>query len=102
MRKLHKQLFKMVAEGDLDGAKYLLSQGLTPNIATSPEKITTLMVAVRNNDTAMVKLLLENRADVETAYDYLGRDAYDYAEKYRSTAALMVLLSHEEEVVDVN
>lgn len=102
MRKLHKQLFQMVAAKDLNGVRCLLSQGLTPNIATAQEKITPLMVAVRNNDASMVKLLLENRVDVGTAYDYLGRDAYDYAEKYNSTAALMVLLSHEEDVADAN
>ncbi|CVK18405.1 ankyrin repeat domain-containing protein [Sporomusa sphaeroides] len=100
MRKPHRQLFQMVATKDLVGVKGLLGQGLTPNIIAGQAKITPLMVAVRNNDVAMIKLPLENGAAVETANDYLGRDAYDYAEKYNSTAALMVLLSHKEDVAN--
>lgn|GEM_PF-6711426 len=98
MRKLQKRFFEMVANRDIVGVKDLIKQGLTPNIATTKEKITPLMVAVRNNDVVMTKLLIENRANVDNAQDYQGRDAYDYADKYGSRAALMILLTCEEEL----
>jgi ankyrin repeat protein len=92
MLKLEKQFMKAVAIGDTAGVQQQLKQGTSINIMTK-EKITPLMIAAKNNDAIMVKFLIDNKADVEMV-DYLGRDAVDYAEKYRSAAALMALLTY--------
>ena len=49
------------------------------------------MVAGKINNVEIIKLLLDYGADRD-AEDFLGRDAYAYAEKYNSKAATLTLM----------
>jgi len=98
MRKLEKQLFAAVAEGNVGEVRRLLMAGVSPNVTANGE-ITPLMVGARNNNVPMVQLLLGNGANAALT-DYLGRDAIDYAEKYKATDALLAILTYREDVGD--
>ena len=95
MSKSEKQLFLAVIDGDLNTVTSLISQGVSPNIRTDTQ-MTPLMAAVRANNAVMVRCLLNLGCDDELT-DYLGRDAYDYAEKYNSRAALITMITFEED-----
>jgi len=92
MRKQEKQLFAAVQKGDTITATELLRAGVDPNVRTSKtQQVTPLMLAAKHNDAVMVKTLLHFKADPELV-DYLGRDAWEYADKYHATNALFALL----------
>lgn len=94
MRKLEKQLFLAVESGDSPKVKKLLLEKLNPDSVNNPtEKITPLMVAVKNNDIPMIRLLLHYKADANKQ-DFMGRDSFDYAEKLPSIKALLVLFRY--------
>lgn len=100
MRKIEQKLLAAVKLKDLETVRSLLHQGVNTNTARKIDQITPLMIAAKNNDVAMVKLLLQNGAAIE-AEDYLGRDAFDYAGKYGAVAVLMELAKFEEDNNDV-
>lgn len=92
MRKTEKQLFRAIASSDVAVVGELLSNGANANAINSKnESITPLMLAAKVNNVPAIKLLLDHGADSDTE-DVLGRDAYEYAEKYNSKAALLTLM----------
>lgn len=94
MLNLENQLFKAIAAADVTDVGELLSNGANANAVNSKnERITPLMVAAKINNVEIIKLLLDHGADSD-AEDFLGSDAYAYAEKYNSKAALLTLMSY--------
>lgn len=94
MRKLEKKLFDLVVSCDIPGIKETLQKGANPNIVNNKtEKITPLMIAASLNNVAAIRLLLCYGANRDLE-DFLGRDAYNFAEKYTSKAALIALITY--------
>lgn len=97
MRKLEKQLFRAIAAADIANVKDLLGSGVNPNVFNNKtERITPLMAGASVNSTETIKLLLDHGADRE-AEDFLGREAYEYAEKYNAKAAMLTLMFYVSE-----
>jgi ankyrin repeat protein len=77
--------------GWVDGAEILLRVGANANLANNSGE-TPLMFAVRNNDTAMVRLLMSKGADPKRTDSIAGYSALDYAKQNSRGAAIVKLL----------
>ena len=75
--------------GHADIAKYLLDQGANP-VASSPNGISPLMMAARENKTEVIKVLLEYGADLAQKNDK-GETAYDWALREEHKPAIDML-----------
>ena len=96
MRKIERQLFESIVNHDIAVIKETLDKGANPNVFKSKiERITPLMVAARVNNVAVIKLLIDYGANRDLE-DFIGRDAYEYAETFNSKAAMVALMSYIE------
>ena len=72
--------------------RFLLSKGADPTLARKDDKETALHRAALNDHTVNIRLLLDAGAD-PTAQDYLGYTPLLTAAKYKSPAAITLLLA---------
>lgn len=75
--------------GHANVVRYLLDQGGNP-VAASPNGVTPLMMAARENKTEVMKVLLEYGADPAQKNDK-GETAYDWAVREEHTTAIDLL-----------
>jgi serine/threonine-protein phosphatase 6 regulatory ankyrin repeat subunit B len=92
-------LIKAVKLNHLDIAKLLLEKGANPNINRPIDQQTPLMIAVKQDNPEMIKLLLDFKCDV-TAETTFGRNALNISALWNSVRAATVLL--EKTDIDVN
>jgi ankyrin repeat protein len=78
--------------GWVDGAEILLRVGASVNLPNRKGE-TPLMFAVRNNDAAMVRLLMGKGADPKRTDSVTGYSALDYAKQNARGTALVKLLT---------
>jgi len=78
-------LYESIFLNHYDMAQYLISKGASVDLVSGPEEWTTLHLAISHKSIKMIKLLLDNGADIEIKNIY-GKTPYDFAlesnEKY--------------------
>ncbi len=79
-------------KGHIGIAKYLLRYGAHVNARKASNSRTPLMIACRNNNSEMVKLLMMFKANVDLR-DYYGLSAFDIAISGNNKEILMILLT---------
>lgn len=81
-----------IANGEDEKAAKLLDLGVNVNAKHKSNKMTPIMYAARQNNVSMVKLLVENGAEVNEV-SKLGLTAIDYAKTSNAKEALDYLQS---------
>lgn len=92
-------LIKAVKLNHLDIVKLLLERGANPNIARPIDHQTPLMLAIKQDNPEMTKLLLDYKCDVN-GESLMGRNALNISALWNSVKAATVLLENTD--IDVN
>lgn len=94
-RKIKNQIIQAILTNDAEQVRRLIAENSVDiNTAFNAQKVTLLMMAAKENVVNVVRTLLAMGADVSMS-DYIGRTASDYAIKYGSDLATIILINEE-------